>query len=206
MAKVKEKDYIKEKALFFQRLLAYLIDFVVVLMIVSLLSVPFVRSNEEEKLQENASQLMEKFTSNNISMDEFTSEYVDIYYHLGRNNGFSSLISIFVGICYYVVYQTYRKGQTLGKKIMKIRVISDDGELFMNQMILRSFLANFILMDIGVYLFMLFSSKYVYFYSAGVLELIQYIMILISVIMVMYRKDGCSIHDKLVHTRVVREK
>ena len=201
MVKVKE-----EKALFFQRFVAFLIDAFVVVLIVSILSAPFTRTKDVEPLEREVTELMESFTKNNISIDEFTSKYVDLYYQLARNSGFTSLISIFVGICYYVVYQTYQKGQTLGKKLMKIRVTSDEGELFMNQMIFRSFLANSILMDICLFLFMLFSSKYVYFYSVGIIELIQYVMIFISIIMIMYRKDGCAIHDKLVHTRVIREK
>ena len=143
---------------------------------------------------------------NEIDTEDFISKYVDIYYKLARDNGFVSLVSIFVGICYFVVYQTYNKGQTLGKKLLKIKVVSDDGDLFMNQMIMRSFLANFILINLISFLFMLFSDKYTYFYSSGVLELIQYIIVFISAIMIMFRKDGCSVHDLLVHTKVVREK
>ncbi len=202
-SRIKKDD--DTKALFFQRLVAFLIDVFLVSLVVSILSIPFTRGEEVDSLQEDATQLMEKFSTNDVSMEEFTSEYVDIYYRLARSSGFTSLISIFVGICYYVVYQTYQKGQTIGKRLMKIRVVSDDGELFMNQMILRSFLANFLLMNIGIYVFMLFSSKYVYFYSAAILELIQYLMIFVSIIMIMYRHDGCAIHDKLLHTRVIRE-
>ena len=202
MAKVKEK----EKALFVQRFIAFVIDVFLVSCLVSFIAVPFTDSKKVESIEKNATELMEKFNQKEVTMKEFTNEYMDVYYRLGRDNGVVSLLTIFVGVCYYVVYQTYRNGQTLGKKLMKIRVVSDEGELFMNQMIFRSLLANSLLMNICIYVFMLFSSKYLYFYSSLVIEAIQYLMIIASAIMIMYRKDGCAIHDKLVHTRVIREK
>ena len=205
MAQVKGKVD-DSKALFVQRFIAFLIDALLVSMIVSVISMPFIDSRKTENLEKNITNLMEKYEKKDISMEEFSNEYISIYYRLGRDTGFSSLISIFVGVCYFIVYQTYKNGQTIGKKLMKIRVVPLEGELFMNQMILRSFLANFLLMDICVFLFMLFSSKYAYFYSSAIIETIQYIMAAISVIMIMYRKDGCAIHDKLVHTKVIREK
>ena len=95
-------------------------------------------------------------------------------------------------------------GQTLGKKIMNIKVVSEDGDLFMNQMLLRSMLSNFILMDIVSFMFMLFLPKYIYLYGVLGIEMIQYLFIIISAFFVMFRKDGRSIHDLLLHTKVVR--
>lgn len=201
----KLKSNNSNKALFFQRLVAFLIDFIIVSLIVSVISIPFTDNKKVDKLQKDSVELMEKFTDNQINLDEFTTKYIDSYYKLCRANGMISLLSIFIGVCYYIVFQLYQNGQTIGKKVMKIRIISDDGDLFMNQMIFRSFLSNFILKDICVFLFMLFSGKYVFFYSAGLIEFIQYIMVFASVIMIMYRSDGCAIHDKLFHTRVIRE-
>ena len=89
---------------------------------------------------------------------------------------------------------------------MNIKLISDTGELFMNQMIYRSLLANFILVDIISFIFMLVSPKSVYFYGVGLSQFIQYVIVFISIFMIMFRKDGCAIHDKLAHTRVIREK
>ena len=87
---------------------------------------------------------------------------------------------------------------------MKIKVISDDGELFVNQMIYRSLLSNFILMDLICFGLMLFSPKNIFFFGSVIVEFIQYIIVLISAIMIMRKNDGCAIHDKLAHTTVVR--
>ena len=203
---VKRKKVDSNRALFVQRLVAFMIDIMIVSMIVSVISYPFRDYEKVEKMEKESSQLMEKYMYSEIDMEDFISQYVDIYYQMARDNGFVSLLSIFVGICYYVVYQIYHKGQTIGKKLMKIRIVSDRGDLFMNQMIMRSFLANFVLINLISFLLMLFSSKYTYFYSSGILELIQYIIVFISIFMIVFRKDGCAVHDLLVQTKVVREK
>lgn len=203
---VKRKKVDSNRALFVQRLVAFMIDIMIVSMIVSVISYPFRDYEKVEKMEKESSQLMEKYMYSEIDMEDFISQYVDIYYQMARDNGFVSLLSIFVGICYYVVYQIYHKGQTIGKKLMKIRIVSDHGDLFMNQMIMRSFLANFVLINLISFLLMLFSSKYTYFYSSGILELIQYIIVFISIFMIVFRKDGCAVHDLLVQTKVVREK
>lgn len=203
---VKRKKVDNNRALFVQRLVAFMIDVMIVSMIVSVISYPFRDFEKVEKMEKESSQLMEKYMYSEIDMEDFISQYVDIYYQMARDNGFVSLLSIFVGICYYVVYQIYHKGQTIGKKLMKIRIVSDHGDLFMNQMIMRSFLANFVLINLISFLLMLFSSKYTYFYSSGILELIQYIIVFISIFMIVFRKDGCAVHDLLVQTKVVREK
>lgn len=132
-------------------------------------------------------------------------EYANIYYKLARNSGIVSLITILFNVLYFIVYQIYAKGQTLGKKMLKIKVVSNDGELFMNQMIFRAFIANFILFDIINFGIMLFSPKSIYLYLTVFVEIIQWIIVIVSIIMVMNREDGCAVHDRLAHTMVVRE-
>ena len=88
---------------------------------------------------------------------------------------------------------------------MKIRVVSKDGDLSMNQMIFRTFISNFVLINIIGFIFMLFSNKDVYFYVIMSTSLIQYLIVIISIFGIVNKKDGCAIHDKLVHTEVIRE-
>jgi uncharacterized RDD family membrane protein YckC len=56
-----------------------------------------------------------------------------------------SLITILIEVLYFVVFQLYNGGQTFGKKITKIKVVSESNDLTMNQMIFRSLLSNYIL-------------------------------------------------------------
>lgn len=193
-----------EKAYFIQRLVAFIIDILLVSAVASLIAIPFVDRKENEKLSKETTALAEKFINSEISNEEFIEENKDLSYRTAKEVGMISLITIALNILYFVVYQLYNKGQTVGKKLMKIKIISTDGELFMNQMIFRAFIANFILVDLLSFLFMLTKSKELYFYGTGIFQFIQYIIVIVSVFMIMFRKDGCSIHDKLVHTKVIR--
>ena len=192
------------KAYFVQRLVAFIIDILLVSSVVSLITIPFVNEKDTKKFTKSATELVEKFSNNEISNEEFIEENKELSYNMARSTGIVSLVTIIMNILYFVVYQLYNKGQTVGKRLMKIKIKSDDGELFMNQMIFRAFIANFILVDLISFVFMVFASKDMYFYATGIFQGIQYLIVIISVFMVLTRKDGCSIHDKLMHTKVVR--
>ena len=192
------------KAFFVQRLVAFIIDILLVSSVVSVITIPFVNEKDTKKFTKSATELVEKFSNNEISNEEFIEENKELSYNMARSTGIVSLVTIIMNILYFVVYQLYNKGQTVGKRLMRIKIKSDDGELFMNQMIFRAFIANFILVDLISFIFMVFASKDMYFYITGIFQGIQYLIVIISIFMVLTRKDGCSIHDKLMHTKVVR--
>ena len=222
------------KAYFVQRLIAFMIDILLVYTVASLVATPFIDTKESEKITEEISELINQTTNQEITTREFADRNMDLSYQMARKNGFISLISIIVNILYFVVFQLYNKGQTIGKQIMKIRIKSDLDELTMNQMIFRSFIANSILLNIInivllitmnksgyiytyggfelvqyiitiVSLFMISNSRLVYFYGITTFGTIQYTITFVSIFMVLIRKDGRAIHDLLVKTRVVRE-
>ena len=193
-----------KKAYFVQRLCAFIIDVLLVYIVATLVITPFTNEKETKKLNDEVNQLLEQFTTKEIASNEFADKNIDLTYKIARQNGFVSLITIVLNILYFVVFQLYNRGQTIGKSLMKIKVVSDTDELTMNQMIFRSFLANSILLDIITFMFMLSNSRMVYFSGIAVFSTIQYTITLISIFMVLMSKDGIAVHDRLVRTRVVR--
>ena len=194
-----------KKAYFVQRLIAFLIDILLVYTITSIVAMPFVDTKESKKVNEEINELLDQTTKQEITTREFADRNMDLSYRVARKNGIISLITLVMNILYFMVFQLYNKGQTIGKQIMKIRVKSDHGELTMNQMIFRAFIANSILLDLITFMFMLSNSRLVYFYGITTFSTLQYSIILISIFMILIRKDGCAIHDLLVHTKVVKE-
>ena len=206
LEKIENENQIdKKKALFFQRFFAFLIDMLLLSFITSIITTPFVDSKKISSLNEKSVEITQKFQKNEIDNMTYLKQYSDIYYKLARSSGIISFVSLLLSVLYFVVFQIYEKGQTLGKKMLKIRVVSLDGDLFMNQMIFRSFIANFILFDIISFGVMLFSPKTVYLYIIIFVEMVQILITLISIIMIMNREDGSAVHDILAHTKVVRE-
>jgi len=194
----------EDKALFLQRLVAFCLDIIIVAVVSSLFASHFIDTDKSNSLTRESNEIVQKFVDNKIDVATYADEAKDISYKIARNNGVLSIVTMVIGILYYVVFQIYNGGQTLGKKLMKIKVVADSGDLTMNQMIFRALIANSILVDFISFAFLTFGSKDVYFYCSATFGSIQYIIILVSALMVMYRFDGCAIHDKLAHTRVVR--
>ena len=204
--KVKKEESEVKKALFLQRFLAFIIDMFLISFIASLITTPFIDTDKTAKLEKESVELMEHLQDENVDYQEYVDQYISVYYKLTRATGIDTIVSILFSVLYFVVYQVLAKGQTFGKKLMKIRVVSKEGDLSFNQMIFRSFLSNFILVNLLSFIFMLFASKRVYFYVSGCFLMIQYAIVLISAVMIMNRKNGEAIHDKIAHTMVIREK
>ena len=195
-----------KKAYFSQRLVAFIIDMLFVTVVASLLAGPFVDSEKLQKYEKQEKEIMEKYTKQEIGPKDYFVSYEDVYYKLTRDTGVLSIITILLEIVYFVVFQLVNGGQTFGKKIMKIKVVSEDGSLDMNQMIYRSLLPNFILVNTLTFMFLLFTSKSVYFGVSLSLQGIQYLLMFISTIMILSKNNGCAIHDKLAHTKVIQAK
>lgn len=191
-----------KRASFIRRLCAYVIDYLLVVLVVSIIAMPFTDTKKTEKLEKESTEIIEKYQKGEITPDEYLQRYSNVYYNLSRNTGIVTFITIIVYILYYVVFQLYNKGQTIGKKFMKIKVISIDGELSMNQMIFRSLIVNMLLLNIINFALITFAPKDIYTGVSATLSMIQYIIMFISIILAT-TKEGRTIHDRIVHTRVV---
>ncbi len=202
---VKEKEVKKEYANFWQRFCAFIIDVFLVSMVTSLITQPFANSENLQKLSDEAYDVVDQYTQKKIDANTYINRTADISYDIARQNGLSSIIGIAISILYFVVYQCKMNGQTLGKKLMKIKVVRvDNKNIAMNDFLFRSLLINSIFLDIVVLCFSLFASKDAYFYGTGIFEFIQYIAIFASSMMILSRKDKRGLQDLLGHTEVVK--
>ena len=191
-----------KKASIFKRLGAYLIDYILMVMLISIISYPFTNIEKTNEIQSKATEIIEQYQREEITAEQYMVEYSDTYYKLSKSTGVVTFITIIVYVLYFIVFQFYSKGQTIGKKIFKIQVISDKGDLSMNQIMFRSLICNMILLNIINFGLMIFSSKIVYTSVSAILSIIQYLILFISLILTT-TKEGKTIHDRIAHTRVI---
>jgi len=195
-----------ERAYFLQRLLAYFVDIIIVVTISTLISYPFTSNKSVEKLNEQSTEIMEKYTKQEIDAQTYINQSMDNSYQIYRETGLSTVITIVIYVLYFIVFQTYMKGQTIGKRFMKIKIVkNDNSELTMNDMILRNLINNFILADILRAILVLI-SKNAYFYGSMIVEVIQYSILIASIFMIIIRKDGRSVADFIAGTKVINLK
>lgn len=199
-----EKDGKPEKPFFVSRCLAFVIDMFIVLLLSSMIATPFVDANKMLTLREQSVNIVEKYQKNEMTDKEYLVEISNLEYMMARSTELVTIIMILISVLNFVVLPLYNKGQSIGKKLFKLKIVSDTGELNANQLLFRTFIANFLLLNIISILFIMFADRDVYMYVVELFTFAQYIITFGSIIMIAFGKEGLAIHDKLVHTKVVK--
>lgn len=207
--KMQEENKVKKspdiKAMFSQRVLAFLIDLVLLSMITSLITMFIPVNDTATKLYEEQNRVLEGYVEGTVSMEEYVNQMVDISYDISRQTVIISIVTIVISLLYYVVYPCYNNGQTFGKKLMKIKIKkTNDKELTMNDLLIRSMINNSILVNIINVALVLFLGKNLYLSTSSFVSIIQYLVLTISLIMIAFTKNAQGLHDKAVHTEVVQ--
>lgn len=193
-------------ASFTERLAALLIDIFLISVITSIFSLAVVNSDNYNKLAKESSKLMNEYVEGKIKPTTYISRASDISYDISRETAGLTIITLAVYILYFMVYQYKNNGQTIGKKILKIRVVSNDQrKLNMNSFAIRSLIINSILINMLELSTTLLATKDIYFISSMILESINYILLFVVAMFVLTRKDKRGIHDIITNTKVVKE-
>lgn len=206
--KIKEENKVKNspdiKAMFSQRVLAFLIDLVLLSMITSLITMFIPMNDTATKLYEEQNRVLEDYVAGNVPMEEYVNQMIDLGYDISKQTVIISIVGVVISLLYYVVYPCYNNGQTFGKKLMKIKIKkTNDKELSMNDLLIRSMINNSILVNIITIALVLFLSKDLYLSMSSLLSSVQSLVLIISLIMIAFTKNAQGLHDKVVHTEVV---
>ncbi len=197
----------EEKPYFFPRLVAYIIDILLVSLVCSTIMFLLPENKNYDKYMNEFEQVQLDLVENNITLEEYANKAIDIVYDIDYSNVASMIIEVVIIILYFIVFQFYNKGQTLGKKLMKLRVVSiHSDELTLNQMAYRSLIINSILVNILIIGSLLFLGRNSYYYASGTIQMIAGIVMLVTLFMILLRHDGRGIHDLVAGTKVIQEK
>ena len=95
------------KALFIQRFFAFIFDMILVSLVASFVTTPFLNSDKIHELENKEKELMINIQSNDFKRSSFILEYSDFYYQYSRSMGIVSIVSILFKVLYFIVYQIY---------------------------------------------------------------------------------------------------
>ena len=111
---------------------------------------------------------------------------------------------IFIG--YFVVFQFMNKGQTLGKKLLHLRIVDKDSKKTptMVKFLIRSLIALGILSTAVNLLVISIFSKKTYIPCYYTVSIIEIIFIVVSIALIIF-KDGRGLHDMMANTKVIKE-
>lgn len=152
---------------------------------------------DKEIKEKDLDELLEKLAEENIDIN---NKYV---YKVNKYSAWSNVVRIVIGIIYLGVVQFFTKGYTLGKKIFKLRTISDnDKPISLIKYIVRAILITEALIIGTDVVFILTNSYKSYLSFNSVMSYVKYFYELAFMICLVARNDQKSIHDLLLHTRV----
>ncbi len=197
-----------EYASFKERLGAYIIDVWIVFLVTSLIAT-FVDFNQDKVKVLNAEidELTSRVLNNEISFDTYFGEYASIAQDIDRNNAIYNVVNAFVIIGFFIVIPYFNDGMSIGKRILKIKVVRDDGELLsLNNLVIRNFITTSL-----AYMLISLSLLYItpimfYFWIILFLSFMQFLLVILSAFMVIYRRDKRGLHDMLAHTSVIKNR
>lgn len=194
-----------KKATFTSRLLAYLIDSIIVLLVSSIIAIPLT-SKKIESLEKELKTITKEYTNQNIDMNTYLEKTQDLNYQIQKCSVSTNIVYLIVSIIYYVVFQYLNKGQTLGKKLLKIKVVNKEGNTpSLYQMILRTFITNQIFTYLVTILLVLLATKEQFLSLYQTLNSLATIFIIVSALMILYTNNLQGLHDKMAKTLVVKE-
>lgn len=187
-----------------KRIIAFVIDIVIVSLVVSLINLlpldPY--KDKYKDAYEKYNEVVQKSTED--EKNDYKDEIIELNYEVYKYRTYNSMFSATALILYFGVLPLVMNGQTLGKKIMKLRVISNnEKKLNFWKYLIRIVILNNIwlsLINIGaVYVV----SGVKFYYVTYVISMLSSLIYMLNLIMVMFRKDNRGLHDMVAGTKVI---
>lgn len=192
------------KASLGKRILAYLIDIILVFIIVILLEVLLPKNNNIEILNRELNETTDQFFGKQIDFSVYFNQTALIFRDLDKARIMYSVINGVLIFIYFIFIPYFFDGKTIGKKILKIKTIRNDQEyLSLKNLVIKN------MIDTGL-MYMLFSLMLIYilpgtsyFTFTLFLSIFQIGLIITSFIMIIKRKDKRGLNDILSGTKVI---
>lgn len=193
---------------FLKRVFAYFLDLLIVGIVLGVLTTFFVpQSRNSKKLSLEQENITSSFFDKELGAKEFVNRSIEIGYDQAKEEIPVVIIDIAGMLLYFVVFQAYNKGQTIGKKLVKLKVVGNSGkELGLNDYLKRVLIVPPIFCDLLDLILLMFVQKNIYLTSNIVLTVLKNLLLLITGIMVIYRKDNRGLHDLIADTKVIELK
>ncbi|MDD3187615.1 MAG: RDD family protein [Bacilli bacterium] len=191
------------QAKFSQRLFAYVIDFIILLLVVNIVTSFIPVPSSQEEINNQIKELDDKYVNSEISINEYLSEYEVKIIEYDKSNIALNICQLIFILGYFVTIPVLNNGQTIGKKILKIKIVKNDGKLTFKEMIIRSFVTTSLMQLLTSTILVYFISSNYYFKTTTILTIIQILLVISTSFMILYRKDKKGVQDIITNTSVI---
>ena len=187
-----------------RRIFSYIIDYIIIAVVSSLFAnIAIINPNYEEYQEKynNYTEILGETLSNSD-----TESLEDISYELSKSGIYVSIINLTITFGYFVVFQYFNKGQTIGKKLLKVKVKDVNNErVRFSQILIHSLIINSIVTSLLSVVAIASLSKVTFLKLNSIIQLIDMGLVFVSIGFMLFREDGRGLHDMIANTIVVRE-
>ena len=193
--------------MFKKRFFSYIIDVFILSLILFIVGSFIPNGSNINNLNTELLDINNNFINGEVGIKTYINQYSSIFYSIDKEMFLSSLINVVISVLYFVVYPLYSNGQSIGKRLNGIKIVSNnDDSVGANALIFR-----YLLMDgIGVSIISMCSlfifKDFNYLIITSILGFLQFLVVIISIFMVLYRRDFRSLPDLVAGTKVIEVK
>lgn len=187
-----------------KRYIAFILDLLLISAVITIFSYFFVDKVNIEVLNSEMNSIHSLFLSHDITLGTYLNRYAEISYNIDYENILVMIIRIAIVIGYYIILVKQLGGQTLAMRIMNLKIETEDGKNpEYKQFVIRSLLINSLFVNIFQILCLIITRSTVYLVFVLIGGIFQFLLVIISVYMILYRRDRRGIHDLFSNTSVV---
>ena len=194
------------KATFYERLASYIIDFLIVSSLLSIIC--YKLPDNSNAYIEEINTIYESYTNNEITPTDFADKYLDIVYNEEKKDILTPTISVILTIGYFIVFQYLNNGQTLGKKILKIQVV--DKNTNTPPSILKGTIRTIFILNIASNIITIIlrtcANKNTYLITSTILSIFNWIFLVITIVLMISKSSCRGLHDLMANTIVIKER
>lgn len=197
----------REKPYFLRRIVAYLIDILFVVLLSTAVSMVFINNAKYQQRSKQLMNLTKMYSNGEITKEEYSEQFDTLNYHLTKEGVGTSIINIGVSLVYYVILCYFCHGITLGKYLMKLRIVSsNEKKLNIGHYLIRGLFANLILSNIVSVVFVLTMNQSTFSSIYPKVSNVLTLFLLATMLFMMYRSDGRGLHDLMANTKIISTK
>lgn len=193
--------------MFKKRLFAYVIDILILSLILSFVGFIIPVSSNVTNLNNELTAISDNFVNGSIHINTYINQFSNISYNIDRELFLSNLIGVIICICYFVVIPLYNNGQSIGKRLNNIKVVNkDDNDVSANELMFRYLFIDGIGVSILSMCMVFIFKDLHYMIGISILAFLQFLVVISSIFMVIYRNDKRSLPDLIAGTKVIEVK
>jgi len=158
---------------------------------------------------------MPSTTNNSEELNEYVNKLSPAIYNINKTRLFYNIWFVVLSILYFAIFQFSTGGQTLGKKLYRLKVVNENNKkASITSLLLRTmFIGEFYLFD-GIVIISILNIIGILLINNNAIYMLYYIIVNLlgiayEIFMIVYyikNKKNDTIHDKIAKTKVIEVK